>query len=82
VSPVKYELGYYIPEDAILHSHRRENLKSYIALTGWTLKMRCNVSPVKYELGFSIPEDGILHSHRRENLKSYIAFTGCSVVET
>jgi hypothetical protein len=26
-----------IPEDAILHSHRRENLKCYIALTGWTL---------------------------------------------
>jgi hypothetical protein len=26
-----------IPEDAILHSLRRENLKSYIALTGWTL---------------------------------------------
>jgi hypothetical protein len=26
-----------IPEDSILHSHRRENLKSYIALTGWTL---------------------------------------------
>jgi hypothetical protein len=25
------------PEDDILHSHRRENLKSYIALTGWTL---------------------------------------------
>jgi hypothetical protein len=24
-------------EDCILHSHRRENLKSYIALTGWTL---------------------------------------------
>jgi hypothetical protein len=23
-----------IPKDAILHSHRRENLKSYIALTG------------------------------------------------
>jgi hypothetical protein len=23
-----------IPEDAILHSHRRENLKSYIAITG------------------------------------------------
>jgi hypothetical protein len=29
VSPVKYELGFYIPEDAILHSHRREKLKSY-----------------------------------------------------
>jgi hypothetical protein len=26
-----------IPEDAILHSCRRENLKFYIALTGWTL---------------------------------------------
>jgi hypothetical protein len=31
VSPVKYELGFYIPEDAILHSHRRENIKSYTA---------------------------------------------------
>jgi hypothetical protein len=30
VSPVKYELGFYIPEDDILHSHSRENLKSYI----------------------------------------------------
>jgi hypothetical protein len=29
VSPVKYELGFYIPEDHILHSHRREILKSY-----------------------------------------------------
>jgi hypothetical protein len=28
VSPVKYELGLYIPED-ILHSHRRKHLKSY-----------------------------------------------------
>jgi hypothetical protein len=26
-----------IPEDDILHSHSRKNLKSYIALTGWTL---------------------------------------------
>jgi hypothetical protein len=26
---VKYKLGFYIPEDDILHSHRRENLKSY-----------------------------------------------------
>jgi hypothetical protein len=28
VSPVKYELGFYIPEDGILLSHRRESLKS------------------------------------------------------
>jgi hypothetical protein len=26
-----------VTEDGILHGHRRENLKSYIALTGWTL---------------------------------------------
>jgi hypothetical protein len=29
VSPVKYEMGLYIPEDDILHSHCRENLNSY-----------------------------------------------------
>jgi hypothetical protein len=61
-----------IPEDAILHSHRRENLKSYIALTGGTLQRRRNLSHVRYELGFYIPEDGILHSHCRDNLKSYL----------
>jgi hypothetical protein len=27
----------YMPEDAIIHGHRRENLKSYIALTGCAL---------------------------------------------
>jgi hypothetical protein len=27
----------HIQEDCILHSHRRENLNSYIALTGWAL---------------------------------------------
>jgi hypothetical protein len=26
-----------IQEDTILHSHRRENFKSYLALTGWAL---------------------------------------------
>jgi hypothetical protein len=33
MSPVKYELGPYVPEDDILHSRHRENLKTYIALT-------------------------------------------------
>jgi hypothetical protein len=32
MTPVRYELGFYIPEDDLLHSHRRENLKSYILL--------------------------------------------------
>jgi hypothetical protein len=76
MSPVKYELGFYIPEDDILHYHRRENLKSYVALSGWTLQWRRNVSPVRYELDLYIPEDDNLHSHRRENLKPYVALTG------
>jgi hypothetical protein len=29
VSPVKYELGFYVPEDGTLHSHPRENLNPY-----------------------------------------------------
>jgi hypothetical protein len=37
VSPVGYELGFDIPDDDILCSHRLENLKSHIALTSWTL---------------------------------------------
>jgi hypothetical protein len=70
MSPVRYELGFCIPEYGVLHNHRRENLKSYMALTGWALYRRRNVSPARYELGYDIPEDGILHNHRRENLKS------------
>jgi hypothetical protein len=69
--PVRYEKGFYIPEDGILHSHRREYLKSYIAVTGWALQRKLNVFPVRCGLRFYILEGGILHS-RRQNLKSYI----------
>jgi hypothetical protein len=34
---MRYELGFYIPEDGIPHSQGRENLKSYTALTGLAL---------------------------------------------
>jgi hypothetical protein len=68
---VRYELDLYIAEDGILHSHRREVLKSYTALTAWALYRRNYVFPVRYELDLYITEDGILLSHRRENLKSY-----------
>jgi hypothetical protein len=78
---VRCKLGFYIPEDGILHSHRRENLKPYTALTVWALKWRRNVSPVRYELGFYIPED-ILHSYPRENLKFYIELIGWALAET
>jgi hypothetical protein len=29
VYPVRYELGFHIPEDDILHGHLRENVKCY-----------------------------------------------------
>jgi hypothetical protein len=37
VSPVKYELGFYIPKDDILHSHRREILRSYTKFCYFTI---------------------------------------------
>jgi hypothetical protein len=46
VSAVKYELGFYIPEDTILHSHRRENLKSYILLHA-RKRLRLRIESVK-----------------------------------
>jgi kynurenine formamidase len=52
MSTVKYELGCYIPEHGMLRSLRRENLKSYIALTGWSLYWRRTVSTTRYQLGF------------------------------
>jgi hypothetical protein len=30
MSSLRYDLVFYIPEDPILHSDRRENLKSYL----------------------------------------------------
>jgi hypothetical protein len=37
MSPLTRGTRRHIPEDAFLHSHCRENLRSYIALTGWAL---------------------------------------------
>jgi hypothetical protein len=43
VSPVKYELGVYIPEDDILHSDRRELLKFHMELSvvTWSYPPKC-----------------------------------------
>jgi hypothetical protein len=45
VSPVRYELGFYIPQDDILHSHRRENLESYLISTSIQLSACCELVP-------------------------------------
>jgi hypothetical protein len=46
VSPVKYELGFYITEDDILHSHHRDNIESYVE--GCRLNsVSCSCSPFR-----------------------------------
>jgi hypothetical protein len=52
VIPVRYELEFYISKADILQSQRLENIKSYIALTGWALHQRRNVFRVRYEVVF------------------------------
>jgi hypothetical protein len=60
VSPVRYEPGFYIPEDGILHSHRRENLKSYIFSELCNICPGLGISSVSELYGqrlFSIPQE-------------------------
>jgi hypothetical protein len=40
-----YELGFYIPEESILHSHRQGNLKSYILRSNLLLDVLSNILP-------------------------------------
>jgi hypothetical protein len=73
VLPVKYELGFYIPEDDILHSHCRENLKSYTGfrlLTGFIALARSQ-RQVTIPVGRAVAQavrDGNL-KHDLENTK-------------
>jgi hypothetical protein len=49
VSPVKYELGFYIPEDDIVHSHCHDNLTSYSmieVLTKLWVYLTIHTSPI------------------------------------
>jgi hypothetical protein len=52
VSPVKYELGVYIPKGGILHSHRRENCIriSRNGAGSWTLVTKLRVSNKFFKL--------------------------------
>jgi hypothetical protein len=46
VFPVRYELGSYIPEDGILHSHRGENLKPAGPCSGDVICLLCGMKCV------------------------------------
>jgi hypothetical protein len=69
------------PEDGILHSNRRENLKSYIALTGWALQQRRNVFPVRYELGVIAQKTAffIVTVVETSDLTAMLFFSACTV---
>jgi hypothetical protein len=70
------------PEETILHSHRRGNLKYYIAnVLSSPILVRLMMEAIRSSetsvltraTWRNTPEEAILHSHRCENLKSYIA---------
>jgi hypothetical protein len=54
VSPVRYELDFYIPVDGILHSNRRKISKSYIEAS-------CSKSFLQVELVHALME---FHAYR------------------
>jgi hypothetical protein len=64
VSPVKYELSFYIPEDNILHSDRRENLKSYMNshyFTSFTSPVHYFVTRPKVGVSIADKADGFFN---------------------
>jgi hypothetical protein len=57
MSPVRYELGFYIPEYVIHHSHRRDILKSHVA--NLHINNNCGLWPL------ASPSDKIILSDMR-----------------
>jgi hypothetical protein len=75
VSPVKYELGFYIPEDDILHSHSHENPKSYICLQILCIELVARIRGRGRRTTFKIsvvkPEGRrLLDRHKHKNVSS------------
>jgi hypothetical protein len=62
---VRYELGFYKPEDNILHSHRRDNIKSYKTTDG--LPMADSVKPIGFEVNQNGHYKG-LHFHGQNDM--------------
>jgi hypothetical protein len=46
--PVRYKLRFYIQEEGILYSHRRENLKSYSDVVGLFVSVNSDKFPGQY----------------------------------
>jgi hypothetical protein len=65
--------GRNIPEYGILLSHRGEDMKFYLALTGSGLSVSLQCVFCEVKAGFYIPEDGILQKdqHRKQIVHVY-----------
>jgi hypothetical protein len=74
MSPVKYELGFYIPEDDILHSYRRENKISYIKITSIYQVQNCdrmqNLNTSKWIYQEQLQNNGNVYKSRYIVLKN------------
>jgi hypothetical protein len=71
-------VGFYIPQDNILHSHCCESFLHQGDKNRWisnNASFNFETSVLSRATRRNIPEDAILHSHRRENLKSSVAFS-------
>jgi hypothetical protein len=78
MSPVKYKLCFYIPEDDILHSHRRENLNCYLDMLP-SSELWCRVVRITERYGrvvclLAVPVQfsAIHHSVRNRRIALYL----------
>jgi hypothetical protein len=68
---VRYEMRFHVPEDGILHSYRRENLRSYI------MKQHFSDVPVGSTIGFLCLHITRQHYCRRSSFQTVSSFTTC-----
>jgi hypothetical protein len=59
VSPVRYELVFYVAQDDILHSHRHKNLKSYERKQVWETRLDLALSRLSAREGGSVGVWGV-----------------------
>jgi hypothetical protein len=74
VSPVKYELGLYIPEDCTFQSHRRENLKSCPEQAG----VQQIVHPWVTDTLVTHACQGLENAQRERDVSSLLSFLVCA----
>jgi hypothetical protein len=82
VSPVKYELGSYIPVDDVLHNHRRENLKSYVTNLNRNVSEEYAHFPARLPRLVQTPNDGHTDGHNASTWAYFVLGTLTAVTDT